>query len=248
MSRSGRMVAGLLTALAISGGVMGVRALRERRRPDADDAQLRALTDRVALLERRLRERDGTPRVVTVREGDEHLVVPAAPTATETADKGVAPGRPDRPVPRTSTDEAALEREYFGELDERLANEPPDPTWAVATEHRFRESTEPLRSQVRLDTARCGRSICRLDVAIADPSQDAIQLRRFLSAGSNILPEALVRDGDKPGRYVVYFGRSGEFPPMQPPAQYRRGERAAWSPPLAPAVTLPTLTPEGARP
>jgi hypothetical protein len=211
----GLALAGLILAAAL------VLVLRERQvvaRASEDQARLRALEARVALLERRQRGRTfGTPSGGDGREP--HLVVPVSPE--EAASTGVAGASATAPVtlsPEAALDEAAIQREYFGELDARLASETRDPVWSAATEERLRGTTQDLRSLINVDAAQCGSSLCRVDTTVVSPQEEARALDRFLAATIAVLPDAVVREGVEPGRRIVYFSRTtGGLPPMVAP-------------------------------
>jgi hypothetical protein len=132
--------------------------------------------------------------------------------------------RPNAKVPKPPAkvplvDEAALEREYFGDLDARLAGETPDPAWSTATAEKLRGLVYDLRPRIAVDKAECGRTMCRVETSVPELREEAAALDKFISASNALLPEAVVHDGDGPGRHIVYFARKGsEFPPMNPPA------------------------------
>jgi hypothetical protein len=209
-------LAGLILAAALV-----VVLLRDRQvvaRAGEDQARLRALEARVALLERRQRGRSfGTPSGGEGREP--RLVVPMSPEEAASAGAGTAAA----PAPVTLSteavlDEAAIQREYFGELDARLAAETRDPSWSAATEERLRGTTQDLRTLINVDSAQCGSSLCRVDTTVVQPQEEARALDRFLAATIAVLPDAVVREGDEPGRRIVYFSRTtGGLPPMLAP-------------------------------
>jgi hypothetical protein len=120
--------------------------------------------------------------------------------------------------PAPAIDETALQREYFGDLDVRLGSETRDPLWAAATEERLRSSVRDLRPRITVDNAQCGQTMCRVEATVPDPHEEVAAMDKFLSTSLALFPEAVVRDGEGPGRHVVYFARRGsEFPPMDAP-------------------------------
>jgi hypothetical protein len=178
-----------------------------------DEARLRALDQRIAALEAQLRGRSSSGP-----SGQSHLVVPVEPAkAAEAAE--LQPKAVGRTVPRfTPVDEVALQREYFGDLDVRLAGEARDPNWAVPTEEKLRHSVEDLRPRITIDNARCGQTMCRVETRVAEVKDDATALNNFVASATGLLPEAVVADGEGPGHHIVYFARKGtEFPPMNAP-------------------------------
>lgn len=206
-------------ALAGAAGLVLWRGRAAAPVSDAHLARMRALEARVALLEaRRLGRTLGTPP--DSRGGREpRLVVPVAPEEARATGSDPRPAAaPPAVSAQVALDEAAVEREYFGELDARLAAETRDPVWSAATEERLRGSTEDLRSIISVDAARCGSSLCRVDTTVVQPQEEAQALNRFLSAAIAVLPDAVVREGDQPGRRIVYFARHPDvIPPMLPP-------------------------------
>jgi hypothetical protein len=179
-----------------------------------DSARLRALEARLALLEQ---QRRTGPMTVPVAPSEPHVMVPVAPSSVpdEAPTKATRPGAARAAA---SVDEVALQREYFGDLDVRLGTETRDPVWAAATEERLRNSVREMRPRLTLDNAQCGQSMCRVEAAVTDPHEDAAAMEKFLSSSLALFPEAVLRDGEGPGRHIVYFARKGsEFPPMSKP-------------------------------
>jgi hypothetical protein len=184
------------------------------RGPSADEsARLKALEARLALLEKQGYRSQVITR--TSDPGEGHLVVPTPPAGMVTAGQAVAGPAPHKPV---HLDEVAIQREYFGDLDVRLAGEGRDPGWSVVTEEKLRGSVEDLRPRITVENAQCGQTMCRVETTVPEPREDAAALEKFISTSLALLSEAVVRDGDGPGRHIVYFARKGsEFPPMNAP-------------------------------
>jgi hypothetical protein len=179
---------------------------------DSDEARLRAMDQRIAALEARLRMRGGEG---TASSGPSHLLLPAPPPAVgETTESG-GPHGPARPLPAApAIDEVALQRQYFGDLDVRLASEARDPVWSAETEEKLRAVHE-LRPRISVESARCGQTMCRVETRTAEAKDDTAALNNFIEKTVSLLPEAVVADGEAPGHHVVYFARRGaEFPPM----------------------------------
>ena len=192
-----------------------VRGLLVNGTAGNDDARLRALDQRIASLEAQLRARSAAGSGGT---GQSHWLAPAAPAKAEEATETAAKRPAARPVPKLAVDEVALQREYFGDLDVRLAGEARDPSWAVPTEEKLRHSVEDLRPRITIDNARCGQTMCRVETRVAEVKDDAAALDNFVSSAMGLLPEAVVADGEGPGHHIVYFARKGtEFPPMNAP-------------------------------
>jgi hypothetical protein len=183
-----------------------------------DSTRVRALEVRVATLEARLRGLHlGGERI---NAGVAHVVLPASPEqAKEAGEEPPAPTRTERAqTPKAPIDEVALEREYFGELDARLAGETRDPVWAAATEERLRVSAPDVQPRMTVGGVQCAQTMCRLDASAVNPKDDLAALEKFLMITGGLLPEAVIRDGEAPGHHVIYFARPGEaFPPMNPP-------------------------------
>jgi hypothetical protein len=202
----------ILGAGAVAAALFGGRTVLVRS-VAADEARLRSLEARVALLESRLHgpRGFGMPTV----EGDPHLVVPGPPPDSSTPAAALTPAPAARPAAKkVVVDEVALQRSYFGELDARLAGETRDPVWSAPTEELLRGSTRDLRPRLSIDAAQCGQTMCRVETT-ADPQEEARALDKFLAATVALLPEAVVRDGEQPGHRIVYFARkTGDFPPM----------------------------------
>lgn len=178
-----------------------------------DEARLRVMDERIAALEARLRAGSGGAVTST---GPSHLVLPAPPPA-EVSETPVpaGPGRPGhRQAPPPPPDEVALQRQYFGDLDVRLASEARDPVWSEQTEEKLR-SVHDLRPRISVENARCGQTMCRVETRAAEVKDDAAALNNFIQSTGAVLPEAVVADGETPGHHIVYFARRGtEFPPM----------------------------------
>jgi hypothetical protein len=203
-------VAGVGFALWTRRSVVGASTEAER---------IAALESRVALLEARLRLSGGRSRLGGGSEP--HLVVPAPGPVPSTDTEAPAEAATAKTVARpVELNEAALRQAYFGELDARLASESRDPVWAVATEEKLRGSAQDLRPRIDIEGAQCGQTLCRVEALVPEPRDEAVALNQFVSASLGALPEAVIRDGDGPGRHVVYFARKGnEFPPMEPPPE-----------------------------
>jgi hypothetical protein len=207
-----------LTAIGLA-ALAAVIAVYTRLRPAPvatdESARIRALEARLALLEK---QRSGDSRALPPPAGasDPRLVVPVPP-GTVAAEPQAKPVRgPLGPAP--AIDETALQREYFGDLDVRLGSETRDPLWAAATEERLRSSVRDLRPRITVDNAQCGQTMCRVEATVPDPHEEVAAMDKFLSTSLALFPEAVVRDGEGPGRHVVYFARRGsEFPPMDAP-------------------------------
>jgi hypothetical protein len=207
----------LLLALGLglaAGGFVGIRWVIAQRSTD-ESARIKALEARLALLEKQGSRTQFVTR--TVNAGESQSVAPTRPAAVmpeEQARAGAAP-TPRRRVP---IDEVALQREYFGDLDVRLAAETRDPVWSAATEEKLRGSARDLRPRIYVENAQCGQSMCRVETSVPDPRDDSAALDKFVAASLDLLPEAVIRNGDGPGRHTLYFARQGsEFPPLSPP-------------------------------
>jgi hypothetical protein len=198
-------------AIGLAAAAIGVSLLRPRSQsPAAGDQsdRMRALEARVALLERQARQARAFP---AASEVSGRLVVPVAPGADADAP---APTARTHALP-SPVDEVAIQREYFGDLDVRLASESRDPVWSAATEEKLRGSAHELRPRITVDKAQCGETMCRVEATVPEPREDVAAVNKFLAVSLHEMPEAMVRDGDGPGRHVVYFARQGSgFPPM----------------------------------
>jgi hypothetical protein len=197
---------------AVGAGFVRLRASRQ----EASDgtSRMRALEARLALLEKQRRRTD--PASTSAPSERAHLLVPATPSETVTSDPTTVQGKSRAPTARA--DEVALQQEYFGDLDVRLASETRDPVWSASTEEKLRGSVQDLQPRITVDNAQCARTICRVETTVPDPREDGIALNKFISASLALLPEAVIREGDGPGRHIVYFARQGAgFPPMNAP-------------------------------
>jgi hypothetical protein len=187
-----------------------------RRQPTKDEsARIKALEERLALLEKQ----GYRPQVIARMSdrGEGHLVVPTPP-AGPTAENQAGTTAHAAPGKTVVLDEAAIQREYFGDLDVRLATEARDASWSAPTEEKLRRSVRELTPRINVDKAECGQTMCRVETTVPDVREDAAALDKFIAASLDILPEAVVSDGDRHGRHVVYFARPGSgFPPMSPP-------------------------------
>jgi hypothetical protein len=216
-ARRAEALAAVALALSVGALIMGGRTALAPSGDRVDPARLRALEARVAFLEAHLRR----PMGATLQPQSAEQAAPAPElSAGETA---AAPAAAKLPPPRfgaaAAVDEVALQRAYFGELDARLAAEVRDPAWAAPTEELLRGTSRELRPRISVEAAQCGRSMCRVETA-SDPQEEGPALDRFITATVSLLPEVVVRDGDLPGRRVVYFARKvGEFPAMVPEAE-----------------------------
>jgi hypothetical protein len=204
-----------LTALGITTvavAILGYLRLRALAGGADDSARIRALEERLALFEK---QRRAEPVTRTVAASEPRMVVPVPPTM------GVPEQQPRvarPPAGHPPIDEAAVQREYFGDLDERLGGEARDPDWAAATEERLRTSARDLRPRITVDNAQCGHTMCRVEASVTDAHEDVPAMEKFISSSLALFPEAVIRDGEAPGRHIVYFARKGgEFPPMNPP-------------------------------
>jgi hypothetical protein len=199
----------VLTAAVLYGG----RTVLIRSN-DTDAARLRALEARLAALEGRPR---GGATAIPGSGGTPHLVLPGPPPERGAGEEAPAPAAapPRLTEKHGAVDEVALQRAYFGELDARLAGETRDPVWAAPTEELLRGSTHDQRPQISVENAQCGETLCRVETSVPDLREEIPALNKFLTATVTVLPEAVVRDGDQPGRHVVYFARkAGGFPAM----------------------------------
>jgi hypothetical protein len=214
MSRRGwvLLVAGLLLATVT---YLGARRSIINSVHSNDEARLRAMDQRIASLEARLRARSTEG---AVSAGSSHWLVPAPPAAAEQATEPHAKAKIAGPIAQSGpADEAALQRQYFGDLDVRLASEPRDPVWSAETEEKLR-SVHELRPRISVENARCGQTMCRVETRVVDTRDDAAAVNNFISSSAGALPEAVVADGEAPGHHIVYFARKGaEFPPMIAP-------------------------------
>jgi hypothetical protein len=206
-----------LTAIGLAAVVVAIvvyARLRPAPAASDDSARMRALEARIALLEKQ-RSRSGAPEG-TVWAREPRVLVPVPPAAVAAEPPAKPATGPTGSAP--AIDEAAVQREYFGDLDVRLGTETRDPTWAAATEERLRSSVRDLRPRISVDNAQCGQTMCRVEASVADPREDSTAMDRFLSTSLALFPEVVIRDGEGPGRHVVYFARKGSaFPPMNPP-------------------------------
>jgi len=180
-----------------------------------DSARLRALEARLALLE----SRKGATTIIGQSFSPEtHLSVPPPAAITE-SEKNDRPAKKSAPK-LTEAQEAELQAEYFGDLDVRLSTELRDPVWAAATEEKLRNLVPDLRPRIDVENPRCGQTMCRVEARIPEVREEAAALEKFLVAAARVLPEAVIRDGDGPGRHIVYFAREGSaFPPMNAPEE-----------------------------
>jgi len=213
MSRGGWLAVVGAGALAAAGFLF----VRSRLSSAAEADRIRALEERLALLEKqgyRPRVLDRRPEAPAA-----HLVVPApAPMAPVGDERSTTSEKAARASKAAPADEVALQREYFTDLDVRLSGETPDPAWSASTEEKLRNSVRDLRPRITVDKAQCGQTMCRVETTAPDPHEDAAALDKFVSASLALMPEVVVRDGDGPGRHVVYLARKGtEFPPMNAP-------------------------------
>lgn len=202
-----------LPLAAIGLVVVAAFALVELRRPGArpsvpeptTSAPSQALEARVRQLEWRVHELE---RLKSQPSASTELVGPPAP-ALVAAPPSAPPSRPRM----TEEQEAAARMQYFEEVESRLAAEPRDENWALDVEGRLRGYARVGPAGFSVDDARCGRSLCRVQLHLGDASPGHSALQPFLSAAAGLLPEAVVRSGEQPGRAVVYFARqAGAFP------------------------------------
>jgi hypothetical protein len=177
-------------------------------------ARIRALEARVALLEGRSHDRGSAEVVPGPRV---HLLAAGEPGDSAHEERVPPPGK--ALVPKAvEVDEAALQAEYFGDLDVRLAGETRDPVWAAAIEEKLRTAAFDVRPRINIDSTRCGQTMCRVDANVPDLQHQGAALEKFILSTVALLPEAVVRDGDGPGLHILYFARQGsEFPPMTAP-------------------------------
>ena len=149
------------------------------------------------------------------------MVVPTPPSGAQDDESPVKKSAKPQSTQVAVVDEVALQREYFGDLDVRLVNETRDPLWSAATEEKLRSSVQDLRPRITVDNARCGQTMCRVDTTVPEVREEVAAIDKFITASLSLLSEAVVRDGDGPGRHIVYFARKGtEFPPMNPPPPF----------------------------
>jgi hypothetical protein len=202
-----------MTVIGMAVVAAAVGYFRLRPPPSGDDsARMRALEARLATLEKQRPRSEVVTRTLTASEP--RIVVPVAPGAGAEE----PPARPTKgPRAAVPVDEAAVQREYFGDLDVRLGSETRDPVWAAATEEKLRNSVRELRPRVTVDNAQCAQTMCRVEASVPDPREDVAAMDRFISTTLALFPEAVLREGDGPGRHIVYLARKGtEFPPMTP--------------------------------
>jgi hypothetical protein len=138
----------------------------------------------------------------------------AADQVVVAADPGAAPvPAPALPVP--PADEADVRR-YFAALDERLAGERRDPSWAPSAEQTLWQSAEGLGEKAQVEAVRCGEQTCRVTVKCdpGPPGQEG--LRELLRREMGVLPEAVIQQADDRSSATVYLAREGRegFPPM----------------------------------
>jgi len=197
-------------ALAVLAAIGAASYSRALHRPDDPEADRRvrqaALEQELALLRARLRALEQrTPQAP---------LGPAAAQAEPSAAPAVALPHPRRAPPATAEDQ----RHYFEALEARHAGEARDPAWAEPTEQKLRESAEGLGTRLTIESARCGREMCRLNInRQVDPEAEATAtLQELVRRVVRVLPAALVQNTDDPARLVVYLVREGAegFPPL----------------------------------
>jgi hypothetical protein len=200
----------LVSAVAIAAlGVAGLVGYRRgRRQPEADrDVDSRAL--RQAALEQELTELRARLRALEWR-AQPAAVAPAASWPAEP--EAAPPARPRRAPPATAEDE----RQYFAALEARRAGEIRDPEWAEPTERRLRQSAEGFGARLTIESARCGRAVCRLDIKREVGPDAPATMEELVRRAVRVLPAALVQNTEDPARLVVYLVREGAegFPPL----------------------------------
>jgi hypothetical protein len=145
----------------------------------------------------------------------------AAKGAGQAAQGGGAAARHDEPVSIDKAQEGArrsreLQETRFRALEEEMRTQPRDDTWAAATEDSLRKAlTQPEVSGYKLNTVRCGKTLCRLDIS-ETPTAVPGAIPMVLGPAVPDLPSALyLTNKDQNGRpnTIAFFARSGfEFP------------------------------------
>lgn len=129
----------------------------------------------------------------------------ADPTRNEGAD-------PDE-VARVVAEEEKRRAERYARLESRVNSEPRDPSWAKAGEAEMTNTVAELRnsgfSGARLESTRCGSTICSAVVGYGSEEERDNAARQFRPAGFR---RGTVHMYEENGQYksVAYFVREGQ--------------------------------------
>lgn len=148
----------------------------------ATTTTIRLLQARVALLQLRLAERE---RICADREAGERAQPPALPTPAAAVDEGLAT------------------------LGTTAFNEAPDPSWAPGAEQRLRALGEALPPGTSLHGIRCGRTLCRLDLAGSGGAPIYNQVAKWLGRQRDFSPSTILQPAPSGEGTTMFIARAG---------------------------------------
>ncbi len=215
------MRTGFLCALTVSIALVGVIGYRARRADaaapprssaniagSAADSALSEMREELTALRAQLGGLAASQHVARQQPAPSEQAEPA-PIADPTRNTEADPEE----VARVVADEEQRRVERYARLESRVTSEPRDPVWAKAAEAEMANTVAQLQSSgftgARLESTRCGSTICSAVVGYASEAERDDAARQFRPSGFRRGTVHMYEEG---GQYksIAYFAREGQ--------------------------------------